>query len=169
MRPVSGAIGRAGAAFVVVGFLVIVASEFLPVLQGSPLRVRDTENMLILHREGLWLLALAGASLAVLAFSGGSLGERMAWSLAVIVLGIGTTMYASSRVAEEVANPCKLGWHCWSAPQNVVPRFGEGVALQAAATGGQLIAFGGLVLLVGSVRRAPLFGRRPERTHPTWM
>jgi hypothetical protein len=154
---------------VVAGFLVVVLSEFLPVLWGEGIVFRRNENLLVFHREGLWLLVLASASVTVLAFLGESLGKRMAWSLAVIALGVGTSVYASSRVAEEVADACKLGWHCASSPQRPEPTWGPGIALEAGATGGQLIALGGLVLLVGGVRRAPLVGQRPERTHPIWM
>ena len=177
VRAVSFAVGRGGAALVGAGFLLIMVSEFLPVLQSpppgmpgrEPQRFLQWENMLSLHREGLVLFALAGASVVLIGFWGGTLGARMACSFAIIVAGLGASGYASSRVAEEVVSPCVLR-SCHSWPQNAgLPYRSVGVALDAAAIGGQLVALGGLVLLFGGVRRAPLFGRRPERTHPVWM
>jgi hypothetical protein len=175
VRAVSFAVGRAGAALVGAGFLLIMIAEFLPVLQNPPPPIMrgepgflQWENMLVLHREGLVLFALAGASVALIGFWGGTLGARMACSFAIIVAGLGASGYASSRVAEEVVNPCVVR-SCHSWPQNAgLPR-SVGIAFDAAAIGGQLVALGGLVLLFGGIRRAPLFGHRPERTHPVWM
>lgn len=167
MRAITSATGRAGQALIVIGALLMVGSTLLPVLK-TPAPVDLSRNALILHREGLILVAIAAVTFLLLdLFASGRL-PRVLSALSLVVLGLSASAYASSVNENDVVDRFAFAWSSrFGVPERILAEIEPGIALGVTATGGTFVALGGLFLLAGAARRSAV--PRPDRTHPVWM